>query len=183
MIEATLVDTPANLQRRVDRVKRRPRLLLASAVCIALAPFPLHAQIRRGPLIQPAARVDVLASSIMAVHAGVELSAVAGRYVRVAGIGAIGGSGKDGSTGLSARAEVLGRFMLDPDFTSRWAPYAAGGVGARYDRVADGWRPTLIFAIGMEGPNSNGVVPFLEAGYGGGARFSIGLRKVRPFGR
>jgi hypothetical protein len=127
--------------------------------------------------------VDVFVSSVTAVQAGAELSAVAGRYVRIAAVGGIGESWDSGSSGLSARGELLGRFMLDPDFSSRWAPYAAGGLGARYDRVADGWRATLIFALGVEGPNLNGVVPFFEAGFGGGGRFAVGLRKTRPFGR
>ncbi len=158
-------------------------LFLSFAALIVITAPRLHAQVDRGPLIQPAGRVDVFASSITAVQVGTELSAVAGRYVRVAAVGGMGGSWNDGSSGLSARAELLGRFMLDPDFASRWAPYAVGGLGARYDRVADGWRATLIFALGLEGPNLNGVVPFFEAGLGGGGRFSVGLRKARPFGR
>lgn len=156
---------------------------LALGALLPLAAGSAHAQIHRGPLIQPAGRVDVFVSSITAVQGAVELSAVAGRYIRVAAVGGLGGSWNDASSGLSARAELTGRFMLDPDFRSRWSPYAAGGLGARYDRVADGWRATLVFALGMEGPDWNGVVPFLEAGYGGGARFGIGLRKTRPRGR
>jgi hypothetical protein len=151
---------------------------------LALVAGGAHAQIDRGPLIQPAGRVDVFVSSITAVQGAVELSTPAGRYMRVAAQGGIGGSrGEGGASGLSARAELLGRFMLDPDFHARWAPYAAGGLGARYDRVADGWRATLVIALGLEGPDWNGVVPFLEAGFGGGARLGLGLRKTRPFGR
>lgn len=161
----------------------RPSIVPSVGALLLLAAGRLGAQVSRGPLIQQAGRVDVFASSITAVHAGAELSTVAGRYMRIAAVGGIGGSRDDGRSGLSARAELLGRFMLDPDFRSRWAPYAAGGLGARYDRVADGWRATLVFALGLEGPNLNGVVPFFEAGFGGGGRFAIGLRKARPFGR
>ncbi len=168
-------------------MRRGSGLLLSIGLSLgALLPLvakPLVAQVDRGPLIQPAARVDVFVSSVTAVQAGAELSAIAGRYMRIAAVGGVGGSRDNGSSGLSARGELLGRFMLDPDFHSRWAPYAAGGLGARYDHVADGWRATLIFAIGLEGPNLNGVVPFFEAGFGGGGRFSVGLRKARPFGR
>ncbi len=159
------------------------RSVPAACALLALAAGGAHAQIDRGPLIQPAGRVDVFVSSITAVQGGVELSTPAGRYMRVAALGGIGGSRGDGSSGLSARAELLGRFMLDPDFNARWAPYAAGGLGARYDRVADGWRATLVIALGVEGPDWNGVVPFLEAGFGGGARLGLGFRKTRPFGR
>lgn len=141
------------------------------------------AQSAAGPLLQPAGRVDVFVSSITAVQAGAELSALAGRYMRVAAVGGLGGSWNEDSSGLSARVEVIGRFMLDPDFRTRWAPYAAGGLGARYDDIHSGWRATLIIALGVEGPNWDGVVPFFEAGYGGGARLGLGLRKTRPRGR
>ena len=156
---------------------------LTTLMMVMLPLAAASAQRANGPLFQPAGRVDVFVSSITAVQAGAELSAVAGHYMRVAAVGGVGGSWDDGSSGLSARAEVIGRFMLDPDFRTRWAPYAAGGLGAHYDHVTAGWRATLIIALGVEGPNWNGVVPFFEAGYGGGARVGMGLRKTRPRGR
>lgn len=137
---------------------------------------------RRGVSLQPAGRVDVLASRITAVQAGAELSVPAGRNLRIALVGAAGGSWADGASGLSARTEVVGRFLLDPDFSMRWTPYAAGGVGARYDRIAD-WSGVLVIAVGLEGPDWNGVVPFIEAGYGGGGRVGVGLRRTRAGGR
>jgi len=117
-------------------------------------------------------------SSITAVQAGVELSAAASHNLRLAIVGAAGGSWAHGASGLSARADLVGRFLLDPDFQMHWAPYAGGGVGARYDRIGD-WRGVLIAVIGIEGPDWNGVVPFIEAGVGGGARFGIGLRAAQ----
>lgn len=165
-------------------MKGTPRVTAAAvAAGLLIAASTARAQRPSGPLLQPAGRVDVFVSSITAVHAGAELSAIAGHYLRVAAVGGLGGSWNDGSSGLSARAEVMGRFMLDPDFRARWAPYAAGGLGARYDQIEPDWRATLIAALGVEGPDWNGVVPFLEAGYGGGARFSIGLRRTRQRGR
>jgi hypothetical protein len=158
-------------------------LVLSLGAVLPLAAGHASAQVDRGPLIQPAGRVDVFVSSITAIQGGIELSAPAGRYMRVAAVGGLGGSWDDHASGLSARAELTGRFMLDPDFRARWAPYAAGGLGARYDRVAQGWRATLVIALGVEGPDWNGVVPFLELGYGGGARFGMGLRKTRSRGR
>jgi hypothetical protein len=170
-------------------VRRRSRAagLLVAAAAAALLGGPSRALAQRtaGPLLQPAGRVDVFVSSITAVQAGAELSAIAGRYLRVAATGGVGASwdGGSGESGLSARAEMVGRFMLDPYFQTRWAPYVAGGVGARYDRITPGWRATLVIALGLEGPDLNGVVPFFEAGYGGGGRFGIGLRRTRPQGR
>lgn len=171
----------AAIARRVLRFVLLPALSLGALV--SLGAESASAQVDRGPLLQPAGRVDVFVSSITAIQGAVELSVPAGRYMRLAAVGGLGGSWDEASSGLSARAELTGRFMLDPDFRSRWAPYAAGGLGARYDRVNDGWRATLVIAIGVEGPDLEGVVPFVEAGYGGGARFGIGLRKTRVFGR
>jgi hypothetical protein len=134
--------------------------------------------------VQPAGRVDVLASSITAVQAGTELTVPAGRNLRMALVGALGGSMGHGESGLSARAELVGRFLLDPDFIKRWAPYAGGGIGARYDRIRSrSWSGVVSLFIGVEGPNWNGVVPFVELGFGGGGRFGMGLRKTRGRGR
>lgn len=142
-----------------------------------------HAEAQeREPLLQPAGRVDVLASRITAVQMSAELSTAAGRNLRVALVGGVGGSYGHGESGLSARAELVGRFLLDPDFTARWAPYAGGGLGARYDRIAD-WSGVLSVFLGVEGPDWNGVVPFLEVGYGGGGRVGMGLRRTRRRGR
>jgi len=136
----------------------------------------------REPLVQPGVRMDAFVSRITAVQAGLEGSVVAGRYVRLGIVGAVGGSWRDGASGVSARSELVGRFIVDPDFTARWAPYAGAGLGVRYDRIAD-WRGVLIAVIGLEGPAWSGAVPFMEVGYGGGTRIGIGVRKRRARGR
>lgn len=149
---------------------------------LALGARPAAAQRVAGLHLQPSGRVDLLASRIRAVQAGLELDTRAGRYVRLGVVGAAGESWYAGASGLSARAEMVGRFELDPDFRSRWAPYFTAGLGARYDRVGS-WRGVMSAAIGLEGPNANGVIPFLEVGWGGGFRVGIGLRKALPSGR
>lgn len=156
-------------------------MMAIAGVLLLLCAQDVAAQ-RSGSRFQPAGRVDVLSARITAVHAGAELGAIAGRYTRIAAVGGVGGSWDNGSSGISARGEVLGRFVLDPDLTVRWAPYVAGGLGARYDRIV-GWRATLTAALGVEGPNWNGVIPFVEIGYGGGGRFGMGLRRARAHGR
>ncbi|HWG51918.1 MAG TPA: hypothetical protein VN677_01325 [Gemmatimonadaceae bacterium] len=145
-------------------------LLAASGARCAAAQWTSH--------LQPAGRADVFLADITAVQAGLELSAPAGSNLRLALVGAAGESWRDGASGLSARAELTGRFLLDPEFRARWAPYVGGGVGARYDRVGD-WRGVLSLVIGVEGPKWGGTVPFVEAGYGGGARIGVGFRKAR----
>lgn len=156
------------------------RAVIMGAVLLAACGAPAHAQ--RASRFQAGGRVDVLASSITAVQAGAEVSAPAGHSLRVALVGGLGGSWGHGSSGLSARAELLGRFLLDPDFARRWAPYAGGGLGLRYDHIAER-RGVLVLFVGVEGPNWNGVVPFIEAGYGGGGRVGFGFRKTRAAGR
>ena len=149
----------------------------AAAAALALGARAAAAQGRGSLALQPSGRVDVLASRIRAVQAGVGLDARAGRYVRLGLVGAAGESWYAGRSGLSARIEAVGRFVLDPEFATRWAPYITGGIGARYDRVGS-WRGVLSAGIGLEGPNANGVVPFVEVGYGGGLRLGIGLRRA-----
>lgn len=164
------------------RARSRPLLACALLAALATSAAPARAQLHEPGRVQPAGRVDVLASHVTAVQAGTELSVPAGRALRLAFIGGAGGSWADGESGLSARAELVGRFLLDPDFSARWAPYVGGGGGTRYDHIT-GWRAVLVVFVGMEGPNWNGVVPFVEAGYGGGGRIGLGLRKTRGRGR
>ena len=156
----------------------RGRGAAALVVALWLAPGARSAAAQWKSRLQPAGRVDVFMADITALQAGVEVSAPAGENVRVAIVGAAGQSWRDGASGLSARAELTGRFLLDPEFRARWAPYVGGGVGARYDHVGD-WRGVLSLVIGVEGPKWGSTVPFLEAGYGGGARIGIGFRKAR----
>lgn len=124
----------------------------------------------------------MLASSLTAVQAGLEVSTATGHNIRLALITAAGSSWNDGRVGVSARADLVGRFLLVPDFTTRWSPYLGGGLGLRYDRLAN-WRGTLIAVLGAEGPNWSGVVPFVEVGVGGGVRLGFGVRATRRAGR
>ncbi len=154
---------------------------LAVFACLgAVAPRRVDAQLESR--IQTGARLDILASTINAVQAGLELSTAASTNVRVALTTALGESWSHGRSGLSARADLIGRFLLDPDFSMRWAPYAGGGLGLRYDRIGN-WRGTLIAVLGVEGPNWSGVVPFAEGGFGGGVRLGVGFRATRRAGR
>lgn len=153
---------------------------LFGLVSLSVAPFPAAAQLESR--VQTGARVDVLASSITAAQAGLELSAAASTNVRVSLVTAVGESWSHGRIGLSARADLVARFLLDPDFSMRWAPYAGGGLGLRYDKIGD-WRGTIIAVLGLEGPNWSGVVPFVEGGFGGGVRLGVGFRTTRRVGR
>lgn len=153
------------------------------ALLLVLGAMPARAAAQRlESRFQTGGRVDVLASQVTALQAALELSAAAGTNVRLAFVAGAGPSWERGRTGLSARADLVGRFLLDPDFRSRWSPYVGGGLGLRYDRLTN-WRGTLIAVLGMEGPNWGGAVPFVEAGVGGGVRIGFGLRVARRAGR
>ncbi|MBX6333471.1 MAG: hypothetical protein IRY91_16605 [Gemmatimonadaceae bacterium] len=167
---------PLAAQRSAARAEHLVVSVPASLGAAEIPPQP------RAHRLQPSGRVDVLASRITAVQAGLGLDAMGGRYLRLGIVGGLGGSWDRSTSGLSARVDAVARYVLDPDRTVRWAPYIGGGVGARYDRIAD-WRAVLILALGVEGPDWNGVVPFIEAGYGGGTRIGLGLRATRPQGR
>lgn len=159
-----------------------PRCAVAIAFVCGLVIAPRCAAAQLESRLQTGARIDVLASTSTAVQAGVELSASASTNVRIGFTVAAGESWAHGRAGLSSRADLVGRFLLDPNFQMRWAPYAGGGLGLRYDRIGT-WRGTVIVVLGIEGPNWSGVVPFVEGGFGGGVRLGAGFRATRRAGR
>ena len=96
-----------------------------------------------------------------------------GTYVRS---GLIGGVGPiTNPLRFTARAELVGRFLLDPLYEHRWGPYVAGGLG-----VAS--HPYLLVVLGLEGPKWGGITPALEAGVGDGLRVGIALRRSQVKG-
>lgn len=161
-------------------MRGRAAAIVAFVCAGVIAPRCVAAQLESR--VQTGARLDVLASTITAVQAGVELSAKASTNVRIGLTLAAGRSSARRHTGFSARADLVGRFLLDPDFQMRWAPYAGGGLGLRYDKIGN-WRGTVIAVLGVEGPNWSGVVPFVEGGFGGGVRLGVGFRATRRAGR
>ena len=161
-------------------MRARTATIVAFCCTGVIAPRCVAAQLESR--LQAGARLDVLASSITAVQAGAEVSAKVSTNVRIGLTLAAGESSAHGRTGFGARADLVGRFLLDPVFQMRWAPYAGGGLGVRYDRIGD-WRGTVIVVLGVEGPNWSGVVPFAEAGFGGGVRLGVGFRARRRAGR
>jgi hypothetical protein len=153
-----------------------------SLACLAFVlapalPSPGRAQTPEQPL-QTEFRVDALVAHTTGVEAGLGLSVPAGIYVRtglVAGIGV-------GRYGAEGRTDLISRFSLDPFRQSRWAPYVGGGISGRYRSKLDGGsRAYLLVFLGIEGPlpigATSGLVPAIELGLGGGARFGVVLRR------
>jgi hypothetical protein len=90
-----------------------------------------------------------------------------GTYVRA---GLVGGVGPiTNPVRLTGRAELVGRFLLDPLYEHRWGPYVAGGLG-----VAS--HPYVLVLLGLEGPRWGPLTPALEAGIGDGVRVGFALR-------
>ena len=86
----------------------------------------------------------------------------AGRYVR-ASIGS--------TIGERQRVDVLGRFTFDPFRERPFALSIGGGASVYKDRTY------LAIVADLEGPTIGRIVPMIQAGLGGGARFSVGVRQ------
>lgn len=158
-------------------MQRRLRALALIALLLSCSSLIGRAQVRQIPL-QTEYRLDVLAAHSAGLEAALGLTVPAGLYVRngvVAGIGAV-------AHGAEGRTDLFSRFSLDPFRQSRWAPYAGGGISGRYRSHRDGGsRGYLLIFLGVEGPlptgKTSGIVPAFELGLGGGARFSVILRR------
>lgn len=136
------------------------------AALIGVAASPARAQV-------PEARVDVIIAETSAVHAGAGVSFSTGTYLR-SGVVAALGSSRDG---ISGRIDFLNRFHLDPFRESRWAPYAGGGLTARFDDGHNS-RVYLLVIFGVDGPAKRGLTTSFEAGFGGGGRIGAVIRRT-----
>jgi hypothetical protein len=145
---------------------------------IALAAAAVPGDAQRPPVtLQPHLRADALVSGEAAGHLAAGVSLGLSRYVRL-DVTAGGGVGErpDGGTRGEGRADLVARFVLDPEFVRRWSGYGGAGVSVR---TASGHtRELLLFAVGVEGPRWGGVVPFAELGLGGGVRLGLGVRRA-----
>ncbi len=159
------------------------RQCVVSGVIAIVFAVPVGAQAERA--FQPEARIDLFFADSNTIQVGGGGAWTADRNVRIVVLGGLGSTGSEGRGAFSARVNVLGRFVLDPDRVNKWALYGAGGLGLRY-QAAPSWRGVLIALIaliGLEGPRWGNVTPFIEAGYGGGFQLGFGLRRARSRGR
>lgn len=132
---------------------------------------------RRGPAIRPELRADYL-SSPDAIQLGAGAAMRFSTYLRVAAVVGAGTHFDDDIERFAWRADLVGRFQLDPFHERRWAPYAAAGVSVR--GASSEAEEYLLLLFGVEGPLARGWVPALEAGLGGGARVGFVLRRGGP---
>jgi hypothetical protein len=126
------------------------------------------------------ARIDYLWPHPHAVHAGVGVNIPVGPYLRVGLIGGAGTSWRDGQSRPSARADVVGRFALDPFRERRWGLSAGGGLSVRYDGTGldrqQRWRALVAILLDLEGPRAGSIAPAVQVGLGGGWRAGVILR-------
>ena len=118
-------------------------------------------------------RADVIISKVTAAHAGIGFTVKTGTYLR-SGIDVGLGASRDG---ISGRIDFVNRFHLYPFRQFKWAPYAGGGLGARFDDNRKERVHLLVF-LGMDGPVRNGLGTSVEAGRGGGGRIGMIIRRA-----
>jgi hypothetical protein len=148
-------------------------VLIATAVFLLSATVAgrADAQHASGP-VRAEARLEALLASDNALHAG---GGVVVRVARTADLALLGGAAVAREGGAPrARAEVVARFHLDPERRG-WGWYASGGVAALQGAERD-WEGLLVFMIGVELGRHRRWSPFVEGGYGGGARLAAGMR-------
>lgn len=148
--------------------RKEPRFFISFVlVCSAFSAVrSLNAQTLEG-------RLDAIASRTPAIHAGIGVTTRLGTYLRSGMVAGVGAS----RDGLSGRIDLVNRFHLDPFRESRWAPYAGGGLSARFDEGHRA-RTYLLLTIGVDGPVRRGLTTSVEAGLGGGGRLGIAIRRA-----
>jgi hypothetical protein len=139
-----------------------------------------HAQVFRDstPKARIEGRLDALIGDRTAIEPGAGIFVPLGTYVRA---GIVGGVGPiTNPLRITGRAEVIGRFLLDPLYEHHWGPYIAAGLGEGSIGVAP--HPYLLALLGVEGPRWGPVTPALEAGVGNGVRVGFALRRSQVKG-
>jgi hypothetical protein len=125
-------------------------------------------------------RADYIGPRPHTVQIGAGVNLPVGPYLRVGVIGAGGVGWRDGQSGASGRADVIGRFALDPFREHRWGLSAGGGLSVRYDATGANsphrWRALVALVIDLEGPRAGSVAPAVQLGLGGGLRAGVVLR-------
>jgi hypothetical protein len=164
---------------------------LAAVVLVLAAAVPqrVGAQLPVTPSISPEVRADVILGHQPAVQLGGGVQIPIGYYARLGIDGAVG-VGTGHVTSLSAsgpdldgRLDLLVRFLLDPFRQTPYGLSLGGGMSLRAE-PRDRMRPVLLVAVDVEGRRStNGWVPALQVGLGGGVRLGVVLRRGAAGGR
>ena len=154
----------------------------ALALSLLFVAVPAAAQAARARPPQLEARADGIIARTATWHLGAGANIALGNYLRAGLVVAGGATRAEGEVVGSARADLVGRFLLDPFREHAWGPYAGAGVGVLWDETRR-TREVVLLVIGVEGGARSRVRPALELGFGGGTRAGLVLRWGRPEAR
>ena len=164
-------------------MRRRRALHAATVAAFALGALPRATRAQDVSRARPhgEVRADYIGPRPHTVQLGAGLNLPVGPYLRVGVIGGGGVGWRDGRSGASGRADVIGRFALDPFREHRWGLSAGGGLSVRYDAIeasssSHRWRALVAVVVDLEGPQAGSVAPALQLGLGGGVRAGVVLR-------
>lgn len=119
---------------------------------------------------QPEARVDLIHSTVSALHVGAGLTQALGNYARVGVVGSLGVAG-DSAVRREWRGDLLARITLDPFRRHRFGFSFGGGLSVHR-------RAWLLAIAEVEGPSWRGMTMAAQAGVGGGYRAGLILRRA-----
>jgi hypothetical protein len=138
-------------------------------VLSALASTALEAQTHP----QPELRLDIIGPPPYTVQPGAGATLAFGYYARVTA--AAGYAMQRDTTAIADRwrADVLGRFVLDPFRQHRWGVSVGGGVSVRR-------RAHIAALLELESPEIGGWMTALQMGASRGLRAGIVLRRAVP---
>ena len=157
-----------------------PRIAIVLALA-AMTSAASHAQEPQRRRVLPELRADVVIGHVLSAQLAAGVHITSGTYFRVALLGGYGRAWSENETSDSYRAEVQGRFHLDPLRSNRFGLYGIGGVTAGHDSFA-GSQSRLVLGAGAELPAYARTTFAVEAVLAGGLRLSLAVRRV-PLGR
>jgi hypothetical protein len=158
------------------------RLLIVAAlplVALSLA-APAGAQAALSPPAYNELRADVIVARNTKVEVGGGRVFPLGSYVRLSLDAAVGAPFSSDAPYVSARADAVGRFLLDPFREIPVALSLGGGVSVPYPPPGSPVRPYLTLVADVEGRMHGAWTPALQLGLGGGARIGVVLRRSTP---
>lgn len=131
--------------------------------------------------ILPELRADLVTGDVVSAQMAAGVHITSGTYVRVALLGGYGRAWNDEQHGASYRAEIQGRFHMDPLRSTRLGLYGIGGIVTSHDPFSD-WQSRLVLGAGAELPAHARATLAVEVALAGGLRLSVAARRV-PLGR
>ena len=126
----------------------------------------------------PELRADVtIQESVTVAQLGGGFHVNSGTYMRLALLAGYGVATSGNASSPSYRAEVQGRFHLDPTRSSRFGFYGLGGILTSHDHFSD-WQSRIVAGAGVELPAHGRGTVAIEVALAGGVRISVLARRL-----